>query len=102
MYAMAEAHNLDFYICDVCLENMTERNPKVLSCLHNFCTECLIKVMKEGTIECPTCRSKTIVPNGDVTELQVNFMLLKVKEHYDKVLSSKVFCASFVKRQMPL
>ena len=94
---MAEAHNLDLYICDICMENMLERNPKVLPCLHSFCMECLVKVMKQGAIECPTCRSKTIVPNGDVTELQVNFMLLKVKEHYDKVLSSKVVLCQLCK-----
>ena len=94
---MAESHNLDLYNCDICMENMLERNPKVLSCLHSFCTECLIKVIKQGVIECPTCRSKTDVPGGDITKLPVNFILLKVKEHYDKVLSCKVILCQFCK-----
>ena len=94
---MAESHNLDLYNCDICMENMLERNPKVLSCLHSFCTECLTMVMKHGIIECPTCRSKTDVPGGDITKLPVNFILLKVKEHCDKVLSRKVMLCQFCK-----
>ena len=94
---MAESHNLDLYNCDICMENMLERNPKVLSCLHSFCTECLIKVIKQGVIECPSCRSKTDVPGGDITKLPVNFILLKVKDHCDKVLSSKVILCQFCK-----
>ena len=94
---MAESHNLDLYNCDICMENMLERNPKMLSCHHTFCAQCLIKVIKQGVIECPTCRSKTNVPGGDITKLPVNFILLKVKEHYDKVLSCKVILCQFCK-----
>ena len=94
---MAESHNLDLYNCDICMENMLERNPKMLSCHHTFCAQCLIQVIKHGIIECPTCRSKTDVPGGDITKLPVNFILLKVKEHYDKVLSCKVILCQFCK-----
>ena len=87
---MAESHNSDLYNCDICMGNMLERNPKMLSCHHTFCAQCLSKVMKQGIIKCPTCRSKTDVAGGDITKLPVNFILLKVKEHCDKVLSSKV------------
>ena len=94
---MAESHNLDIYNCDICMGNMLERNPKMLSCHHTFCAQCLIQVIKEGIIKCPSCRSKTDVPGGDITKLPVNFMLLKVKEHCDKVLSRKVMFCQFCK-----
>ena len=86
---MAEALNLDLYNCEICMENMLERYPRMLSCHHSFCSDCLKKLTKRDAIECPTCRSKTDVPNSDVSKLQANFTLLKVKEHYDKLLASK-------------
>ena len=86
---MADALDLDLYNCEICMENMLERYPKMLSCFHSFCSDCLKKLTKRDAIECPTCRSKTAVPNSDVSKLQANFTLLKVKEHYDKLLASK-------------
>ena len=86
---MDEAQNLDLYNCGICMENMLERYPRMLSCHHSFCSECLKRLTKRDAIECPSCRSKTDVPNNDVSKLQVNFTLLKVKEHYDKLLASK-------------
>ena len=86
---MADALDLDLYNCEICMENMLEKYPKMLSCFHSFCSDCLKKLTKRDAIECPTCRSKTAVPNSDVSKLQANFTLLKVKEHYDKLLASK-------------
>ena len=91
--ASADISGFDLYNCEVCLENMLNRNPRLLSCIHSFCTECLAKIMKNGTIVCPTCREETVVPNNDVNLLKVNFMLQKMKEHMDKMHSSKtLFC----------
>ena len=90
---MASVKSFDLYICKVCLENMLDKNPRSLSCLHTFCTDCLKKVMKDGKISCPTCREITVVPNKNITSLKANFMLQEVKAHLDEVLSSKaLFC----------
>ena len=86
---MASVDNLDLYTCEVCLENMLEKNPRLLSCHHSFCTDCLRKMKKEGTILCPTCRQKSVLKDNDIESLTVNFTLLKVKEHMEKVFSSK-------------
>ena len=90
---MASVKSFDLYTCKVCLENMLDKNPRLLSCLHTFCTDCLKKVMKDGKISCPTCREITVVPNKIITSLKANFMLQEVKAHLDEVLSSKaLFC----------
>ena len=90
---MAESHHLDLYSCDICMENMLQRNPKLLWCHHSFCAECLVMLVKQGQIECPTCRVKTSLPKGEVQELQSNFMLQKVKEYVDNLVTVKhVLC----------
>ena len=87
--ASADNSSFDLYTCEVCLESMLNKNPRLLSCHHSFCTDCLKKIMKNNSIMCPTCREVTAVPNHDVNMLKANFMLQKVKEHMDKMHSSK-------------
>ena len=90
---MASVKSFDLYTCKVCLENMLDKNPRSLSCLHTFCTDCLRKIMKDGVILCPTCREETLVPSRNIISLKANFMLQEVKAHLDEVLSSKaLFC----------
>ena len=87
--ASADISGFDLYTCEVCLENMLNKNPRLLHCIHSFCIECLAKIMKNSSIVCPTCREETAVPNNDVNMLKANFMLQKVKEHIDTIHSSK-------------
>ena len=77
----------DFYLCSVCLDDMTERNPRLLACHHSYCEECLVKLVRRGIIKCPTCRQITHVANNDVTELSKNFQLLGIKERENRLLS---------------
>ena len=86
---MAAAGSFDLYTCEVCFENMLDRNPRLLSCHHSFCSDCLVKLTKNGSILCPTCREETAVPNNDINMLKANFMLQKMKEHLDKIHASK-------------
>ena len=92
---MATAEGFDLYTCEVCLENMLDKDPRVLLCLHSFCINCLKKIMKNGAILCPTCREITQVSNNDIQSLKVNFMLKKVKEHMDKMHSRKTILCQF-------
>ena len=89
------AEGFDLYTCEVCLENMLDKDPRLLSCHHSFCMKCLKKIMKNGTILCPTCRESTRVSNNDIQSLKVNFMLKKVKDHMDKVHSRKTVLCQF-------
>ena len=76
----------DLYICQVCLEDQTTRNPRLLSCHHSFCEECIQKLVKEGKVECPTCLQVTLVDDEEpVKTLSMNFMLLQMKEQMLKM-----------------
>ena len=79
----------DLYTCQVCLEDQTKRIPRLLSCHHSFCQDCIKNLVKEGKVECPTCRKLTLIADDDVAELSMNFMLMKMKEHVDKLVQNK-------------
>ncbi|KAL9976175.1 hypothetical protein ACROYT_G013441 [Oculina patagonica] len=61
--------------CAICLAQFKE--PKVLPCLHTYCKECLVKLVKkkgpDHVITCPECRQDVKIINGDVGKLQPNF-----------------------------
>ena len=90
-----------FYQCSICFEDMTERKPRLLACHHSFCEQCLRKMVKNGNIECPTCRHLTAVTKNDVTALTMNFMLLAMKEREKKFLTTpKTVTMSFCYKQI--
>ena len=53
--------------CVLCTERY--RDPRLLLCGHHFCTVCLEKLVKVGSLTCPTCRYVTQVDVDHVTEL---------------------------------
>ncbi|XP_078614339.1 uncharacterized protein LOC144883617 [Branchiostoma floridae x Branchiostoma japonicum] len=75
----------DFLECQICLQPY--RRPKVLSCLHSFCQQCLEELLKKQKVktelDCPTCRSKTLLPGGGVAELKDNFFVESLKDTVD-------------------
>ena len=58
-------------ICCVCLEALKEfKEPKELPCGHVNCKSCLEGLIQHSSgaqLTCPTCRSKTEVPNNDIS-----------------------------------
>ncbi|XP_078614342.1 E3 ubiquitin-protein ligase TRIM56-like [Branchiostoma floridae x Branchiostoma japonicum] len=75
----------DFLECQICLQPY--RRPKVLSCLHSFCQQCLEELLKKQKIkteiDCPTCRTKTLLPGGGVVKLKDNFFVESLKDTID-------------------
>ncbi|XP_035692668.1 E3 ubiquitin-protein ligase TRIM56-like [Branchiostoma floridae] len=75
----------DFLECQICLQPY--RRPKVLSCLHSFCQQCLEEFLKKQKVktelDCPTCRSKTLLPGGGVAGLKDNFFVESLKDTVD-------------------
>ena len=75
--------------CSVCQEQFTEiKEPKILKCLHTFCTTCLeawLRQQREGQLSCPTCRHITKCPNNDINNLPSNLFckqLVEIVEAY--------------------
>ncbi|XP_078695200.1 uncharacterized protein LOC144924122 [Branchiostoma floridae x Branchiostoma belcheri] len=75
----------DFLECQICLQPY--RRPKVLSCLHSFCQQCLEEFLKKQKVktelDCPTCRNKTVLPGGGVAELKDNFFVESLRDTVD-------------------
>ena len=76
--------SMDLFECKVCLSDMVGRSPRSLSCLHNFCSECLDQLINNRRIECPTCREITELKANDVKELKVNFLLGQMRDQMNQ------------------
>ena len=74
---------MDLFECSVCFNDILDRSPRILSCLHSFCTECLQQLINNNKINCPTCREITELKSNDVKELKVNFNLHQMKEQME-------------------
>ena len=75
---------MDLFKCPVCLNDMVDRSPRSLSCLHTFCSECLDHLITNRRIECPTCREITELKTNNVQELKVNFVLGQMRDREQK------------------
>ena len=73
-------------ICQYC--SNTYQDPRILSCLHSYCVQCITKLHVENTtsIICPTCNHSTTLPDGSVTSLPRNIRLSEETKQ-DTVLS---------------
>ncbi len=61
--------------CSICQD--IYRHPKVVSCGHSFCVECLQEWAPRDTFNtsCPVCNKQIGIPNGNVDDLPTNFGL---------------------------
>lgn len=80
----------DEYECKICYNyfDLDRRHPKLLSCSHTFCLECLETLhFREGRgwrIGCPVCRHRTPLTECRVRDLSDNTALteaLALKKH---------------------
>eukprot|EP00057_Strongylocentrotus_purpuratus_P011555 XP_011666029.1 PREDICTED: E3 ubiquitin-protein ligase TRIM56-like [Strongylocentrotus purpuratus] len=66
--------------CPVCLNTFTD--PKILSCSHTYCKDCLDNIVKcngnDQILRCPVCRAETQVSNQDVSKLPTNLALMSL------------------------
>ena len=73
--------------CAICQDLLN--NPKILPCLHSFCTSCLKEWSgrlanldpSKRQLECPLCRAKVLLSTSrDVEELPVHFSAIRLVE----------------------
>ncbi|KAK3604091.1 hypothetical protein CHS0354_035902 [Potamilus streckersoni] len=57
-----------FLICSVCkyLYDNDTREPRLLPCLHTYCTLCVQEMIKDKSVSCPQCRELHQVQDDDV------------------------------------
>ena len=74
-----------YNICQYC-DNIYQ-DPRILSCLHSYCLQCITKLHVEGTtsITCPTCNQSTTISDEDVSSLPRNVRLSEETKQ-DKIL----------------
>lgn len=67
-------------LCPVCLEEF--KDPKFLACAHNICKECLEQMVETSgsEVNCPVCRRSIEIPEGGVTCIPTNQVLVRLIE----------------------
>lgn len=87
-------------VCSIC-EN-TLKHPRVLSCLHVFCEECLSKLLvdeagdnggREGVLICRICQQETKLGRKGVSGLPCDYVTANMQEMV-AILSQVVVCTS--------
>ena len=86
--------------CSICYQPMTSEDikvPRLLTCGHTFCTECIRNIYTissdaysyrrrmEREILCPHCKTPCVIPDGDVTKLPKNYILLEIISEQPKI-----------------
>ena len=65
--------------CSICLDTFTE--PKIISCHHTFCCECLERharvSQRQGKFRCPECQVEISLPEGNCFDCLPNSFLHK-------------------------
>ena len=73
--------------CAICQEHYTE--PKVLSCLHYYCKQCVYRLALRTGLDkpfsCPECRKDTTLPQGGVDNLPTAFFVNRLEELHSKM-----------------
>ena len=84
----------DLFDCAVCMEDMSDRKPRNLSCGHSFCGRCLENIAKGNkSILCPTCRNETVLPEDGVSGLPINIFISKMKASVSGIIMrSSILC----------
>ena len=71
-----EEEDSSMFECAICLQDMLNRTPKALPCLHTFCMECIqVLPSNNNKITCPTCRKECDLSTKGVDHLPDNFHL---------------------------
>ena len=75
------------------MESLINKQPRLLSCGHTFCTPCLQQLSGGNTINCPKCRSPTRLPPGGVQGLPKNTDISKVWQGVQQLSTiNEYFC----------
>ena len=90
--------------CRLCNELYTD--PRVLPCLHVFCTACIVRLVSSavkeepgGVLECPLCHQRDALPDGgNVSCLPLDVVMLNARDVLD-VRRGDVVCTGCMSRR---
>ena len=73
--------------CPVCHDHFQE--PKILPCCHYYCKKCIHALARAAgankPFPCPECRSETLLPQNDPSQLPTAFFVNRMKETHAKM-----------------
>ena len=77
----------DEITCPICQEHFEE--PKILPCCHYYCKKCIqtlaLRSGENRPFACPECRSDTLLPQNDASQLPTAFFVNRIKELHTKM-----------------
>ena len=77
----------DEITCPICQAQFEE--PKILPCCHYYCKKCIqtlaLRSGENRPFACPECRSDTLVPQNDASQLPTAFFVNRIKELHTKM-----------------
>ncbi|KAJ8032616.1 E3 ubiquitin-protein ligase TRIM56 [Holothuria leucospilota] len=72
-----------FCQCSICLQQFKE--PKLLPCLHRYCSNCLEQLIERNqstnTLSCPECREDFEIPKGGIADFKTDFYMKNIIEY---------------------
>ena len=82
---MASKATHQLCVCKHCHD--VYKDPRILSCLHSYCLQCIHKIQVQGktSITCPSCNHPSPLPDGGVASLPPNIRL-KEEAEQEKVI----------------
>ena len=90
-----EEERSSMFECAICLQDMLNRTPKALPCLHTFCMECIQGLPSNNNkITCPTCRKECDL---STKELPDNFHLHNLVHNMQQSIKNCIGCSSIGK-----
>ena len=91
---------MDHVVCQLCSKPFMD--PRILPCLHSFCSQCLSKKVEDAepqrSLQCPTCLRKFPIPPGGASVLTRNLHLgyeVEIAEYMSKFLSDHAVSCTF-------
>ncbi|XP_072170355.1 LOW QUALITY PROTEIN: uncharacterized protein [Diadema setosum] len=83
--------------CPLCIDLL--KTPKLMSCGHTFCKDCLCLLQASGgnpnhIISCPLCRQKTEVKDGNVSNLKNNLQVQSLVDEMAEAIQPCTICTS--------
>ncbi|XP_061182680.1 E3 ubiquitin-protein ligase TRIM56-like [Saccostrea echinata] len=83
--------------CGICDRRLTE--PRLLDCLHSFCTECLVikqeQTSSKDVVVCELCGNHTSLLNQSIDSLTPNTFIINIGKVDEILHSNRHFCCSF-------